>query len=961
MVTTPVVVFLDATSEPLNQGSAVEWHRVAWNVGLAPLLWINLDDRVLILDSYRRPSGRLEDVVLAEFATSSPDGVGDLVQACGRLAFDTGAFWSSSFARQIDRSNRVDAVLLRELTAVERTLMSSGLSALLAQKLIGRTIFSQYLLDRNVLKPDVLHRLFGTSRLSDTLRSPETAARLFSWLRKTFNGDLFPPDAHDEADGLRSGHLATIADFLDGHEAATGQMSAFPFRFDFIPVELISSIYEQFAHSVAGSDAAAQGLHYTPVNLVDLALDQVMDDVEGKATILDPACGSGVFLVEAMRRLVWLRTRTEANSRELVRDVLHNQIFGIDINAGALQVAAFSLYLAALELDPDLHADDLEWLRFDNLIGRSLLHSSFFDTAALDGRLFDVVVGNPPWTYAGAPREGHDRPARVGTAQPRRSPDWAFLWEAGRHVAPGGRMALLMKATPFFSKERAAVEARRLLLSTFRDVRLINFSQMRNEGLFPSLVSRGEGRKTNAGPALLFSGRIGAPFKDGLVETANVLWSRHFRRNGLLDLSIDDFHQSSVACVSSDPVLLKAAMFGNEREFEVMSAIQSSPALKRLGAWCTANGVRMEQGLQVGRGGRGDARELLGLPFIEAATYRPLRIATRKLRRFSLEFAHRPRDRANYRAPLVICPESGFAGALQRGRYSAAVMTEDAVFSASFVGVSFAGQDPLLADILALILNSKAVAFLLALGGSNTGLKQPKIEKIDLDWLALPDLSALSQTERVRLSATYRKLVDHPSSATLDAADEAVTALYGLGSADRRVIEDCLARTRPILLDSREERQIEVAGVTPQLLLEYGCELAHWLDTALRETSSARAVVTRGIRVAPDVVALRFDIEDGPVRPLGGFTIADPDLLEVGLFADSEDSTLAKFSVGRSMRIHVGNAIYMVKPDERRHWTSSTAQVDLRRIVEDFRSKRVATVSAEELSVAGREAAFVLQ
>ncbi len=119
------------------------------------------------------------------------------------------------------------------------------------------------------------------------------------------------------------------------------------------PFELISSIYEQFAHSFAGEAATAQGLHYTPVNLVDLALDQVMDDVSGTAKVLDPACGSGVFWFEAMRRLVWRRTRTEANSRELVRDVLRNQIFGVDINAGALQVAAFSLYLAALELDPE--------------------------------------------------------------------------------------------------------------------------------------------------------------------------------------------------------------------------------------------------------------------------------------------------------------------------------------------------------------------------------------------------------------------------------------------------------------------------------------------------------------------------------------------------------------------------------------------------------------------------------
>ncbi|PSJ36630.1 HsdM family class I SAM-dependent methyltransferase [Allosphingosinicella deserti] len=941
---TPVLMFVDATSAPFFEASAVDCHRMAWNVGLAPLLWINLDDRVLILDSYRRPSGRLADVTLAEFPTTTRAGMENLVTVCGRLAFDTGAFWSSEFARRIDRQHRVDAVLLRELTAVERKLTRSGLPPLLAQKLIGRTIFSQYLVDRNVLKASAIEEMFGHTRLSDTLRSMEAAPRLFDWLRVTFNGDLFPPDVDDERSLVCEEHLATLADFLDGHAAETGQLSAFPFRFDFIPVELVSSIYEQFAHSIAGDAATAQGLHYTPVNLVDLALDQVMDGVSGRAKVLDPACGSGVFLVEAMRRLVWLRSRVEPNSRELVRAVLRDQIFGVDINAGALQVAAFSLYLAALELDPDVHADDLTWLRFDHLIGRNLLHASFFD-APLGDQQFDVVVGNPPWTYAGAAGIDDRRPTQDKVVQPRRSPDWAFLWQARRHASIGSRMALLMKATPFFSKDRVATEARRLLLHSFTDVKLVNFSQLRNEGLFPSLVARVNGGKVNAGPALMFCGTVGEPADDAVVEVANVPWSRHFRRNGVLELSSDDYQQPRVASVAGDPVLLKAAVFGNAREFEVVQSIQHSATLTRLGEWCRAAGVRIQEGLQVGGGGKGDASALAGLPFIDMEAYRPVYGHTRRIRRFDLQHVHRARDRDTYRAPLVLCPEAGFARALQRGRYSAAVLHEDAVFTHSFTGVSFAGHDPLLADTLALILNSKIIAFLLALGGSNTGLKQPKIEKIDLEALAVPDLSSLSATVRSRFSEVLRALGERPSATLLAAADDMVLDLYGLGSHDRAIIEDALPRTRPILLDSRQEREIEVDRVTAAQLHDYGSELAHWLDTALRETSSARTVVSRALRVSPDVVAMRFEIQDGPTRPLDGFAIVDPDLFETGLFAERGIGGPPSFRTGRSMRVYASPAIYIVKPDERRQWTRSHAQIDFRRILDDIRSERVRVVN----------------
>ncbi|MER9618658.1 N-6 DNA methylase [Mesorhizobium sp. M0207] len=937
----PVMIFVDGGVGPFDEQAAIGWHRVAWNVGLAPLLWISLPGRVVILNNYRKPSGRLADVVVAEFRTETPSGISELVTCCGRLAFDTGAFWSSDLARRIDRQQRVDAMLLRELIAVERKLLRAGLEPLLAQKLIGRTIFSQYLVDRGLFQVKELSSLFGHENLSETLRDPEAAAGLFDWLRATFNGDLFPPDVENERAQLRAEHLTTLADFLDGHEAATGQLSAFPFRFDYIPVELISSIYEQFAHSIAGSSAITQGLHYTPVNLVDLTLDNVMADLPGTAKVLDPACGSGVFLVEAMRRLVWLRTREEPNSRRLVRDVLHNQIFGVDINAGALQVAAFSLYLAALELDPDLQEEDLSWLKFDHLIGRNLINASFFEVKGLGEHHFDVVVGNPPWTYGGA-AAARERPGQSSFVQPRRSPDWSFLWHARQIAAPGARMALLMKATPFFSKERLAVEARRLLLSSFGDVTLINLSHLRGEGLFPALAATTDGpRKGNAGPALLFRGTSKPASNNETITTANVPWTPNFRRHGVLGLSIDDFCQHRAAAVAADPVLFKAAVFCNDREYEVMEWFQTTPRLTRLGQWTAANGIGMEQGLQIGGGDEGNTSTLVGLPFLDAGAYRPIKLAP-SAPLFTLKQAHRPRERRIYRAPLVICPEAAFARAIQKGRYSAAVAHNDLVYTDSFVGISFAGRDRLLAEALALILNSKVTAFLLTFGGSNIGLKQPKIEKIDLETLAIPNLSGLPRDQLHRMGAIFRSLTGRHNDPMLDAADEAVMDAYGLYSHDRRVVDGTLARSRPVLLDSREERQIEASEVSLHLLQEYGSEIAHWLDTALRETSSARTVVSRGVRVSRDVVALRLVLESGPVRPLGHFTIAEPDLFEVQLFGEGlAGPATRRCRTGRSMRVYADDAIYIVKPNERRHWTISDAQSDLRKILNDLGSYQV--------------------
>ena len=123
---------------------------------------------------------------------------------------------------------------------------------------------------------------------------------------------MFPPSA---ATTPKTSYLSRVADFLEAVDPATGQQSFFPYQFDVIPVELISSIYEQFTHAVPArankkaSEAVHNGVHYTRLSLVSLVLDEMMEDLTGKETVLDLTCGSGVFLVEALRRLVSLRAQ----------------------------------------------------------------------------------------------------------------------------------------------------------------------------------------------------------------------------------------------------------------------------------------------------------------------------------------------------------------------------------------------------------------------------------------------------------------------------------------------------------------------------------------------------------------------------------------------------------------------------------------------------------------------------
>ncbi|MFR3402541.1 MAG: Eco57I restriction-modification methylase domain-containing protein [Blautia faecis] len=116
-------------------------------------------------------------------------------------------------------------------------------------------------------------------------------------------------------------------------------------------------------------------------------------------SFFDPSCGSGIFLVEAYRRLVcrWMsQNAVQAITCDRLNLLLKNSIFGVDINEEAIRVASFSLSLAMCDfLDPRSIWDKLS---FPSLLGKNLISSDFFDEdKSFNKERYDVIVGNPPW------------------------------------------------------------------------------------------------------------------------------------------------------------------------------------------------------------------------------------------------------------------------------------------------------------------------------------------------------------------------------------------------------------------------------------------------------------------------------------------------------------------------------------------------------------------------------------
>lgn len=441
-----------------------------WNHGRIPTLWVITQQGLRIYNAFARPES--EDPsrhLLGELAAIRGHLQG--MHEFRRQHFDDGSFWHAGVGRQIDASDRVDQSLLHDLRDTENLLRQQGLRPSAAHGLLRQTVFIKYLEDRGILTAEHFRQHGSVDSFTDLMRSEHGARSLFSWVRHTFNGDLFP-GGPDQPESMNPTHFDIVRRFLSGHQMKgypQTQARLWPYSFRLIPIELISSIYEMFAHAGDPANAENLSVHYTRFGLVELMLSRTMQGLADTAKILDPACGSGVFLVEAFRRLV--RSKANRLGRELSRpeleEVLKSQIYGIDIDRDAVSVAAFSLYLGLLEMDPAPQAG--EALRLPHLIAGQSDHQpsnlyiqDFFNTRHRFNRAtpfadksFDLIVSNPPWTALRSDTAPRDPEMPDSGPQwsfeyvkthnvPRHNPDQGFIHRVGDFAGPDALIAMVI-------------------------------------------------------------------------------------------------------------------------------------------------------------------------------------------------------------------------------------------------------------------------------------------------------------------------------------------------------------------------------------------------------------------------------------------------------------------------------------------------------------------------------------
>jgi type I restriction-modification system DNA methylase subunit len=397
-----------------------------------------------------------------------------------------------------------------------------------AQTILDRVLFVAFAEDRGLLPPDTIKEACTHRNKYRPEPIWNNFKAIFRWIDEGNPKEHFP---------AYNGGLFRKSEILDEMEVSDamceelGQLARYDFRED-VSVDVLGHIFEQSitdleemrARAVNGdsvppapvkaSKRHAQGIYYTPAYItrfiVDRTLGRIFDERwqlvlaakepdkrKGKEQqkqawidtyeayreelkkiqVLDPACGSGAFLVAAFDALGREYERVNAALAELregqiglfdlTKTVLNNNLFGVDLNSESVEITKLSLWLKTAERgrkltyldsnikwgnsivkDPDVDRFAFDW-------GMGAMARSFLDAptepeaAEIDARWlkkFDAVIGNPPYIrheLLGQKVKSHLEATYV--AHHGMADIFVYFFERGLSMLnPGGRLGFIV-------------------------------------------------------------------------------------------------------------------------------------------------------------------------------------------------------------------------------------------------------------------------------------------------------------------------------------------------------------------------------------------------------------------------------------------------------------------------------------------------------------------------------------
>ena len=967
----PTVVVLSV--DEYDPAAVAERRAALWNQGLASVLLVISGNTVRVLSLARIPvsddAADIAHCLVAELnAAADALAIRNLVYAA-----ESGRYWEEH-PDDFRPEERVDRVLLDNLTQSHQLLHDAGLPPDAAQALLVQTMFVAYLEDRKIVGAEYFRGVSNT-RAGDfktLLRSGdvESLELLFKALRQDFNGDLFiAPCSFDAADrGPRLGpsHLKILARFRSGREemhGPGGQYRFWGYDFRYVPVELVSAVHDRFLGE--RPDRRTSGAYYTPMFLADTVISQAWDRlppaIRDGGRFLDPACGSGIFLVRLFQRLCEHRRAAGGGSAIPWDDLLDvlRRLQGRDVDGGAVRMAVFSLYVALLEeVDPPGIRMLMQRGRILPRLYGSMLREEDFFAADPDDAPADVIVGNPPWSSRRG--EGHSSLAWCadeGLPAPGREQAWPFVWKSLRHLREDGVAAFLLPAMGFLHNHaREAVKARKRLLRETRIFSVVNFADLRFQ-LFDHAVRPA---------ALLLFGRppAGAPAYrfDYLTPKADL----NLKSRRLITIGAADRCRIDSRMVEDDPSVFKERLWLSEPEARLFNYLAQFLRLDDLvaefgtisrrrestrGRWIVGQGFQPANAERY----RGPVREGKHSNVVATTPHLPIgefRVPVRTcegLQPWKDGSVRRRGFEAGFQGPRVLVPGGIVVGAGHGGsRLRAAYVEDPLTFQDIIQAITVPPGDERRGMLLAALLNSRLMLWFAFHGTSSFGSERPIMHQAEILRLPFPAPDDLPDPERSRaaadtLAALVEKQLRPPDPALarrpeehelLEKIDGLAYEFFCLSEEEKILVEDTVEHVIPAVQPSRRRSPAIWRSSTLGNRREYARTLAGALADWFEGDSS---IGTRLVARNDDLAILRLSLRDGP----GAFDYAEDgdESVAAALFRLAKhigQPLSGNFQTLPDFRVFAGRDLFLVKPAGKRFWLRSAALADASAIALDL-------------------------
>lgn len=931
-------------------------HTKAWNLNSAPIFMLISNNEIRIHNSYvfnKDESKSLQDSLLDRISNHTDD-IESKLSKYSYINIISNEYWKKE-QKLFEKNTRVDQTLLRNIFEARRILVFSGLDESLSNTLIGRLLFVRYLIDRKV-RLDEKFISFNSAKkdLLNLLNNKDCLYEFFAYLKEKFNGDMFPLNANEKRK-VNESHLKILYHLFSGSELNYKEKYIQPTLFDtydfsIIPIELISNIYETFLgkkvekleKEIFQTAQYDNKSFYTPPYLVDYILSNTINQFISNnhdktiCKVLDPSCGSGIFLVETLRALLSenydkLYTDTGLDA-EFIKSLVKDNIFGIDIDSKALDIAKFSIYITMLDY---MNPKDISNFKFPSLTN-NFFNEDFFNLSektekTLKNKNIDFIIGNPPWgntsdnaNYYIDYCNMHNIPlSRKQIAQ-------AFIFRARDFASVNTEIALIVTSKILYNIGQQAKSFRKLLLSTFKVKKIFDLTAIRHHVflmtdspatvIFYKLPSSNNINELLGNNIEYISPKPNILFKILKLivveknDVKNVLQSKFLEQYG----GYDWLWKTMLFGTSYD------SMFIKRLRYDYHYTIDTHPDLEH------------NVGFQISGKDRLPTKEIKDLKFINTnknrypdypSLFENFHINVEDAKSFqsiiSKDYIHRTRDAKIYKGPHVLIKK----GLKKSLTMDIAFCDEDVVFTDAVTSIrSISRNINLLKNIVALY-NSDLFKYYLVMTGSSSGIERRQAHnKDDKFTFPLPDLSSDELSIIIdKLSHEIKTNIFPEYSSTkqlLAKLNEIVFNLYYVSNIEKDLIDYMKNVTLPML-------QNDISYLRHPNNNEINAYVNILLDSMSFAIKKSNKFVVAKVYKTEWFVCVNFSITDiKPTKPIDYDNDSSKEFIikKLGLYSLKKQTEDILFQ--RDIKGFQDDSYFILKPAEYKNWHTVLARID---------------------------------